>query len=115
MAQIPFIDLRAQRARIGEAMDAAIARVLAHGRYILGPEVEEFEAALDGLAVGQLLRGYRATGPADVGALIEAVQAVARLIETRLDIREIEINPLIVTGNGARAADALIKLDLGPQ
>ena len=43
---IPFIDLAAQQARIRPALDAAIARVLAHGAYVMGPEVREFEAAL---------------------------------------------------------------------
>lgn len=43
---IPFIDLQSQRARISDKIDAAIDRVLAHGRFILGPEVTEFETAL---------------------------------------------------------------------
>jgi dTDP-4-amino-4,6-dideoxygalactose transaminase len=43
---IPFIDLAAQRARLGQRIDEALARVLQHGRFILGPEVGEVEAAL---------------------------------------------------------------------
>lgn len=43
---IPFIDLQAQRARIAERIDAAIARVLAHGQFIFGPEVRALEAQL---------------------------------------------------------------------
>lgn len=43
---IPFIDLQSQRQRIADRVDAAIARVLAHGKYILGPEVGAFETAL---------------------------------------------------------------------
>jgi dTDP-4-amino-4,6-dideoxygalactose transaminase len=43
---IAFIDLAAQQARIRPALDAAIARVLAHGAYVMGPEVRELEAAL---------------------------------------------------------------------
>ncbi|RCL03027.1 MAG: aminotransferase [Candidatus Tokpelaia sp. JSC189] len=38
-----FIDLGAQRARIEDKLNAAIAKVIAEGRYILGPEVAEFE------------------------------------------------------------------------
>jgi len=41
-----FIDLKGQQARIKDEIDAAIARVLAHGQYILGPEVAELEARL---------------------------------------------------------------------
>jgi dTDP-4-amino-4,6-dideoxygalactose transaminase len=44
--QIEFIDLTAQQARLRPAIDAAIARVLDHGQYIMGPEIAEFEAAL---------------------------------------------------------------------
>ncbi len=43
---IPFIDLQAQRARIADKVDAAIARVLAHGQFIFGPEVKTLEAQL---------------------------------------------------------------------
>ena len=43
---IEFIDLKTQQARIKHEIDAGIQRVLAHGQYILGPEVEELEQAL---------------------------------------------------------------------
>lgn len=44
--QIALIDLSAQQSRIRERIDAALARVLDHGKYILGPEVAELEAQL---------------------------------------------------------------------
>lgn len=40
------IDLAAQQARIKEQIYSGIHRVLAHGKYILGPEVEELENRL---------------------------------------------------------------------
>jgi dTDP-4-amino-4,6-dideoxygalactose transaminase len=43
---IPFIDLGAQRARLGAALDQAILHVVNHGAYILGPEVAQLEAEL---------------------------------------------------------------------
>ena len=43
---IPFIDVSAQRRRLGGAIDAAVARVLGHCQFILGPEVRAFEAEL---------------------------------------------------------------------
>ncbi len=43
---IPFIDLQAQRRRIAERIDAAVLEVVAGGRYILGPQVGEFEEKL---------------------------------------------------------------------
>lgn len=43
---IQFIDLENQQALIKEQIDAGIQRVLAHGQYILGPEVAELEERL---------------------------------------------------------------------
>ena len=43
---VPFIDVAAQRARLGTAIDAAVSRVLAHCQFINGPEVVELEAQL---------------------------------------------------------------------
>jgi UDP-2-acetamido-2-deoxy-ribo-hexuluronate aminotransferase len=42
-APIPFIDVGAQRRRLGRAIDDAIARVTAHCQFINGPEVAQFE------------------------------------------------------------------------
>jgi hypothetical protein len=41
-----FIDLGAQRARIRDRLQKAIDRVVDDGRYILGPQVAEFEKQL---------------------------------------------------------------------
>ena len=41
-----FIDLHAQQTRLKAEIDAGIADVLASGRYILGPQVQDFEAKL---------------------------------------------------------------------
>lgn len=43
---IPFIDLAAQQEKIRVSLDKRIAEVLAHGKYILGPEVQELEESL---------------------------------------------------------------------
>src|SRR3990167_7638663 len=43
---IEFIDLKTQQASIKDKIDAGIQRVLAHGQYILGPEVTELEEKL---------------------------------------------------------------------
>lgn len=43
---IPFIDLAAQQDRLRNEIETGIARVLAHGQYILGPEVAELEERL---------------------------------------------------------------------
>ena len=43
---IPFIDVAAQRRRLGRAIDAAVSRVLAHCQFIHGPEVRALETEL---------------------------------------------------------------------
>lgn len=43
---IPFLDLKAQQARLGPGLRARLDAVLAHGQFILGPEVAELEAKL---------------------------------------------------------------------
>lgn len=44
--KIDFIDLKAQRRHIGQAMDDAILQAVHEGAYILGPQVKEFEGKL---------------------------------------------------------------------
>lgn len=43
---IPFIDLARQQDRLRSQIEGGIARVLAHGKFILGPEVAELEEKL---------------------------------------------------------------------
>jgi dTDP-4-amino-4,6-dideoxygalactose transaminase len=42
---VPLLDLDAQYAAVRDELDEAIATVLAHGRFIGGPEIEQFEEA----------------------------------------------------------------------
>ncbi len=46
MNNIQFIDLQAQRAYLGSKIDDAMARVLEHGRFIMGPEIKILEGKL---------------------------------------------------------------------
>jgi dTDP-4-amino-4,6-dideoxygalactose transaminase len=46
IAPIPFIDVGAQRRRLGSAIDDAMTRVTAHCQFIQGPEVAAFESQL---------------------------------------------------------------------
>jgi dTDP-4-amino-4,6-dideoxygalactose transaminase len=43
---IPFIDLQAQRARLGDKIDAALRRVLESGQFVMGAEVRRLEEQL---------------------------------------------------------------------
>ncbi|WP_454684584.1 DegT/DnrJ/EryC1/StrS family aminotransferase [Ancylobacter moscoviensis] len=50
LAPIPFIDVAAQRARLGTRIDEAVKRVLDHCRFVNGPEVAELEQKLAAFA-----------------------------------------------------------------
>jgi dTDP-4-amino-4,6-dideoxygalactose transaminase len=43
---VPFIDVAAQRRRLGKSIDEAVSRVLGHCQFINGPEVAQLEADL---------------------------------------------------------------------
>jgi dTDP-4-amino-4,6-dideoxygalactose transaminase len=43
---VPFIDIGAQRRRLGKSIDEAVGRVLAHCQFVNGPEVSALEQAL---------------------------------------------------------------------
>jgi dTDP-4-amino-4,6-dideoxygalactose transaminase len=64
---IPFIDLAAQQRRIRDRLDAAVARVLDHGGYVMGPEVREFEQKLADF--GQARRALSCANGTDAIAL----------------------------------------------
>ena len=52
---IPLVNLRAQYASIKDEIDTAVLRVLASGRFSLGPEVAGFNYRMDGMQ-GAILR-----------------------------------------------------------
>ncbi|MCP4692627.1 MAG: hypothetical protein GY859_31595, partial [Desulfobacterales bacterium] len=60
-----------------------------------------------------ILRGARGRRPSDIEAVVDVLLKISRLAEDWKDaISEIDINPLIVSGEGrgAKAADALVVL-----
>jgi acyl-CoA synthetase (NDP forming) len=64
---------------------------------------------LASLKVSALLKGVRGNPPADVESLVRAALAIAALGETAGPrIAELDVNPLIVTPDGAIAVDALV-------
>lgn len=50
---IPFVDIQTHRQYIGEAIDEAIAQVMTHGKYIMGPEIQELETTLSDRVEGR--------------------------------------------------------------
>jgi acyl-CoA synthetase (NDP forming) len=77
----------------------------------LAPTSEEgVEALLLALRVAPLLDGARGRRPVDVAAAARAAAALSRVAAEHPEIAEIEINPLLVTHEGALGLDARIVL-----
>jgi acetyltransferase len=57
----------------------------------------------------RVLQGMRGKPPADVDAIVEAILRVSQLVTDYADdIEELDINPLVVFSEGAKAVDALV-------
>jgi acyl-CoA synthetase (NDP forming) len=70
---------------------------------------DEARRALRELAGYQLLEGARGTRPSDTDALVATIMNVQRLaLDLAGEIRELDINPLVVRPRGAIALDALV-------
>lgn len=70
----------------------------------------QIREALARLRSAKLLAGVRGAPPADVDAVVAAVRAIDRVMQTVPELTEIDVNPLMVhaKGQGATALDALI-------
>lgn len=73
----------------------------------------EASAAIDDLTAARLLDGYRGRPAADRDALAAVIETVADLVVDRPEIAEVDVNPVLVTADGAVALDALVVLSEG--
>ncbi len=130
---LAFIDLKAQQRSIEAALQQAIGRVLAHGAYIMGPEVAELESQLAAFcgckhvlscsngtdALALVLRGW-GIGPGDA-VLVPAftfaatAEVVAWLGATPVfvDVEEHDFN--MAAGSLRDGIDTARKLGLTPR
>jgi acyl-CoA synthetase (NDP forming) len=76
---------------------------------LLPVEARDVTAMIEGLKLAPLLAGYRGRLPADRAALEDSALALARFyLDHRARIAEIEINPLMVSAQGAVAVDVRV-------
>ena len=68
---VPFIDIGAQRRRLGKSIDEAVGRVLTHCQFINGPEVAELESQLAAFAGAK----YAVTCASGTDALLMVLMA----------------------------------------
>lgn len=131
---IEFIDLKTQQALIKDKIDANIQRVLAHGQYILGPEVAELEEKLaafvgakycisvangtDALQIAQMALGI---GPCDEVitpgfTYIATAETVALLgakpVYVDIDSRTYNLNPQLLEAAITPRTKAIIPVSL---
>jgi acetate---CoA ligase (ADP-forming) len=71
-------------------------------------DAPEAERLLLSLQAAPLLRGARGRPPADTVAAAEAIVRVSRLAASHPEIAELEVNPLLVTADGALGLDARV-------
>ena len=71
-ARIPILDLAAEYAEVGPAMEAAVLRVLRSGQYVLGPETAAFEEEMAALVGTRFAIGVGS----GTEALVLALQAL---------------------------------------
>ena len=58
-----------------------------------------------------LLKGYRNTPPADIDAIVEILLNTSRLVMEHQEIKELDLNPIMVYEKGAKTVDARIILE----
>jgi acetyl-CoA synthetase (ADP-forming) len=58
-----------------------------------------------------LLKGYRNLPPADVNAIVKILLAVSKLVTEHEEIKELDLNPVMVYEKGAKTVDARIILE----
>ena len=119
---VPFLDLGAAYRELRADIDAAIARVLASGWYVLGPEVEAFEAewaafcgarhavgVANGLDALTLALRALDIGPGDEVVVPSNTYIATWLAVSALGARPVPVEPDPATHNidPARIADAL--------
>ncbi|MFW5970073.1 MAG: acetate--CoA ligase family protein [Halofilum sp. (in: g-proteobacteria)] len=97
-----------------------LAELVRDTRTLLLPaDRTDIRRAIESLAVGRILAGYRGSDGGDIDAAVEACTAIGRFALAHAErIAELDVNPLLVRprGFGAVAADALVRfvdIDIG--
>ena len=72
---------------------------------------EDAKEMITELKAYPLLKGYRNTPPADIDALVDIICSVSRLVMENPEIKELDLNPIMVYQKGAKTVDARIILE----
>jgi acyl-CoA synthetase (NDP forming) len=72
---------------------------------------EDAKEMITELKAYPLLKGYRNTPPADIGALVTILCNTSRLVMDNPEIKELDLNPIMAYQSGAKTVDARIILE----
>ncbi len=72
---------------------------------------EEAREMISDVKAYPLLKGYRNTPPADIGALVKILVNTSKLVTEHQEIKELDLNPVMVYEKGAKTVDARIILE----
>ena len=121
--RVPYVNLPAQHGPIKEHLLAAVGRVIDHGRFILGPEVEEFEHRFAQLCGSKHALGVNSGTDAlimalralDVGATDEVITVANSFVASASCIALVGARPVFVdVGDDYNIDPALIEQAITP-
>jgi acetyl-CoA synthetase (ADP-forming) len=72
---------------------------------------EEAQEMITEVKAYPVLRGYRGSPPSDTNAIADILLATSRLVTEHEQIKELDLNPIIVYQKGAKTVDARIILE----
>lgn len=72
---------------------------------------EEAREMIEEVKAYPLLKGYRGSPPADINAIVKIILATSKLVMEHEEIKELDLNPIMVYEKGAKAVDARIILE----
>jgi acyl-CoA synthetase (NDP forming) len=72
---------------------------------------EDAKEMITELKAYPLLKGYRNTPPADIGALVTILCNTSCLVMDTPEIKELDLNPIMAYQSGAKTVDARIILE----
>ncbi|MGW4968249.1 acetate--CoA ligase family protein, partial [Nonomuraea sp. NPDC004186] len=90
-------------------MGGVMADLLADRAFRVPPVTDALEM-IGELRCAPVLHGYRGSPPVDVPALADQVVRIGRLLEDLPEVAELDLNPVIVTPEGAVTVDARIRV-----
>jgi acyl-CoA synthetase (NDP forming) len=73
--------------------------------------VDEAREMITEVKAYPLLKGYRNTPPADIEAVVKILLNTSRLVMEHQEIKELDLNPIMVYEKGAKTVDARIILE----